>query len=107
LKSFFKVVVILNITTSPSSSSDNNGFVGRIESLEVVNDFFVVFDGVEVFVQNKVEGGVLVLGVVDVGDRVGVLENFGHFLPHLAAASYEQYLFHLIFRFLFIFCLYY
>ena len=94
MKGFFKVFVILNITTSPSSSSDNNGFVGRIESLEVVNDLFVVFDGVEVFVQNIVECGVLVLGVVDVGDGVGVLENVGHFLAQLAAASDEQYLFH-------------
>ena len=97
LEGFIEVVIILDVSTSPSTSCDNNGLVGRVEGFEVIDDLFVVFDGVEVFVEKVVEGGVLVLGVVDVGDGVGVLEYFGHFFAQLAAASDEQDLFHLMF----------
>lgn len=63
----------------------------------MIDDLFVVFDGVEVFVEKVVEGGVLVLGVIDVGDGVGVFEYVSHFFAQLAATSDEQDLFHLMF----------
>jgi hypothetical protein len=61
LKGFFEVVIILNVSTGPSAGSDNYGLVGSFEGLEMFNDLFVIFDGIEVFIQNIVEGSVLVL----------------------------------------------
>ncbi len=61
MKGFFEVVIILNVSTGPSAGSDDDSLVGSFESLEVFNDLFVIFDGVEVFIQNIVERSVLVL----------------------------------------------
>jgi len=95
LNCFFEVVVVLDVSSCPSSSSDNDGLVGGVEALEHVDDFLVVFDGVEVLVHEEVDGCVLVLSVVDVGDGVGALEDVGHLFAELATSADEQDFFHL------------
>ncbi len=76
-----------------------------IECLELFDDLSVIFDGIEISVHDKVEGGVFVLGVIDVVDGVCIFKDVGHFFTELATASDEENLLHCLsclVRFLFI-----
>lgn len=60
-------------------------------------DFFVVVDGVEVFVHDKVEGCIVVLGVVNIVYGVSVFKDVSHSFAELTTTADEEDFFHFYF----------
>ena len=94
LKALVEVIIVLDVSSNPSASGDDDGLVRIVELLELFNDFLVVFNGIEVFVQQEIEGCIFILSEVDVWNSVWILEDVDHLFAKLTTSSDEQNFFH-------------